>query len=116
MKDLLLHTKDAFVPLGQTTDNVKEIAAQAFSFLFMTELGSVKLEPDLGTHIKFGIINMTGLALKSQQAVDTIFATMKVPYNLTAINILSLEEDEDCMKLSVSIESDTFATVLTFNI
>ena len=116
MKDLLLHNKDSFAPLGKVTTNIKEIVAQAFSFLFMTELRTIKLEPSLGSSLKLGTVNMTGLSLKTQEAVNNIFAIMKVPYDLIAITILLLEEDEDCLKLSVEIESNSFNTILTFNI
>ena len=116
MIDLVLHKEEYFVPLGETTSDPKVMAAQAFMILFLTKEGSIGLEPDLGVGIEVGSTNVVNMTLKMQKAVNTIFETMKVPYNLESIEIENLEEVEDTVMLTVRLTSDDFSTVLNFSL
>ena len=116
MKDLLLHENTEFIKPTIMTEDERAQISQAYISLFLTYLGSIDVDPDVGISSDISRMSTARFRLESQIINSDIFQQLRDIYDLTAIRINSLEEIEDQVRMSVTISTNTLSTEVSLTV
>lgn len=103
MLDLKLIDNNSFVIPEQKTEVEDEMISQAYLTLFLTKKGSIDMDESIGSIFQLGNKNIIDIRFMLSRINYDILTIMQTEYNISSIDISSIEEMEDTIKASILI-------------
>lgn len=116
MIDLLLHKNNSFIPPSETTSDEQEQIVQAFLTLILTKLGSITIDPTIGSIFELGSTNITDIRFMMSEIIYDTLKIMKPVYNIINAVISEIEENDDSVSIKIIIITTLNETTISINV